>query len=69
LRSASRSISSCMISIDLVQLLGLGVDLHAQTAGGLVDQVDGLVGQEAIGDVAMLSVAAAMVAPSVMRTP
>ena len=29
------------------------VELHAQAACGLVDQVDGLVGQEAIGDVAI----------------
>ena len=32
---------------------GLGVDLHADARGGLVDQVDRLVGQLAIGDVAM----------------
>jgi hypothetical protein len=33
-------------AVDLVQFLGLGVDLHAQFAGGLIDQVDGLVRQE-----------------------
>ena len=38
---------------DLVHLGGHGVDLDAQPAGGLVDQVDGLVGQEAVGDVAV----------------
>ena len=38
--------------VDLVELGGHRVDLHAQLRGGLVDQVDGLVGQEAIGDVA-----------------
>jgi hypothetical protein len=40
-------------AVDLIQLLRLGVDLHAQPAGRLVDQVDGLVGQEAVGDVAV----------------
>uniref|UniRef100_A0A0N4ZZD3 NDK domain-containing protein n=1 Tax=Parastrongyloides trichosuri TaxID=131310 RepID=A0A0N4ZZD3_PARTI len=40
-------------AVDLVQRLGLGVDGHAHAAGGLVDQVDGLVGQEAVGDVAV----------------
>jgi hypothetical protein len=39
--------------VDLVQLLGLGIDLHAQARRGLVDEVDGLVGQEAVGDVAV----------------
>ena len=39
--------------LDLVQLGRVGGDLHAQPAGGLVDQVDGLVGQEAVGDVAV----------------
>ena len=29
------------------------VELHAQAACGLIDQVDGLVGQETIGDVAI----------------
>ena len=29
------------------------VELHAQAACGLVDQVDGLVGQEAVGDIAI----------------
>ncbi len=33
--------------------LGLGIDLHADARGGLVDQVDGLVGQLAVGDVAV----------------
>ncbi len=41
------------LAVDLVQRLRLGVDLHAQPAGRLVDQVDRLVGQEAVGDVAM----------------
>ncbi len=39
--------------IQAVERLGLGVDFHADAAGGLVDQVDGLVRQLAIGDVAM----------------
>ena len=37
----------------LVQLGGQRIDLDAQLAGRLVDQVDGLVGQEAPGDVAV----------------
>ncbi|GLE51006.1 hypothetical protein ATCCBAA256_05930 [Mycobacterium montefiorense] len=39
--------------LDLVDLDGPGVDLHFQPASGLVDQVDGLVRQEAGGDVAV----------------
>ena len=39
--------------VQLVQFLGLAVDLHAQPARRLVDQVDRLVGQEAVGDVAV----------------
>ena len=37
----------------LVQLGGHAGRLHAQLGGGLVDQVDRLVGQEAVGDVAV----------------
>lgn len=37
--------------LDLVDLDGPRVDLHPQPAGRLVDQVDGLVGQEAGGDI------------------
>jgi len=40
-------------AIQAIELFGLGVDLHADTAGGLVDQVDGLVRQLAIGDIAV----------------
>ncbi len=40
-------------AVELVERLGLGIDLHAEPRGGLVHQVDGLVGQEAIGDVAV----------------
>ena len=39
--------------VELVEMLGLGVDLHAQPRRRLVDEVDGLVGQEAVGDVAV----------------
>ena len=39
--------------VELVELLGLGVDLHPQARRRLVDQVDGLVRQEAVGDVAV----------------
>ena len=40
-------------ALDLVDLGGHRVDLDAQPRGGLVDQVDRLVGQEAVGDVAL----------------
>ena len=40
-------------ALETVERLGLGVDLHADARGGLVDQVDGLVGQLAVGDVAV----------------
>ena len=39
--------------LDDVDLGRQGVDLDAQFAGRLVDQVDGLVGQEAVGEVAV----------------
>ena len=39
--------------LDLVELGRHRVDLHPQPRRGLVDEVDGLVGQEAVGDVAM----------------
>jgi len=39
--------------LQLVQLDRHGVDLHPQAARGLVDEVDRLVGQEALGDVAV----------------
>ena len=37
---------------DLVELLRHRIDLGAQFRGGLVDQIDGFVGEKAIGDVA-----------------
>ena len=40
-------------AVELVHRLRLGVDLHLDARGRLVDQVDRLVGQEAVGDVAM----------------
>ena len=40
-------------AVELVDLLGLAVDLHPLARGRLVDQVDRLVGQEAVGDVAV----------------
>src|SRR5690606_39537157 len=40
-------------AIYLVKLLLLGVDLHPQAARGLVYQIDRLVGQKAIRDVAV----------------
>ena len=39
--------------LELVELDRHRVDLHPQPAGGLVDEVDRLVGQEALGDVAV----------------
>ena len=39
--------------LHFVDLAGHALQLHRQPAGGLVHQVDGLVGQEAVGDVAV----------------
>ena len=39
--------------VEILDLLGLGFDLHADPARRLVHQVDRLVGQEAVGDVAV----------------
>ena len=41
------------LAIQLVEFFGLAIHLHPQAAGGFVHQVDGLVGQEAVGDVAV----------------
>ena len=41
------------LAIQLVQFFGLGVHFHPQAAGGFVHQVDGLVGQKAVGDIAV----------------
>ena len=40
-------------ALDFVDFDGQRIDLHAQRGGGFVDEVDGLVGQETVGDVAM----------------
>ena len=40
-------------ALELVEFDGHRIHLHAQPAGGLVDEVDRLVGQEAVGDVAV----------------
>ena len=58
------------LALRQIDLFGHAVDLDAQTAGGLVHKVDGLVGQEAVGDVAVRTARAqATMAASVMRTP
>ena len=41
------------LPLDDVQLGGHGVDLGADHGAGLVDEVDGLVGEEAVGDIAV----------------
>ena len=41
------------LAFEVVDLGGDGADLVGQRGGGFVDQVDGLVGQEAVGDVAV----------------
>ncbi len=43
----------CGAAFEVVDLGGDGADLDGERGGGLVDQVDGLVGQEAVGDVAV----------------
>ena len=40
-------------AVEILDFLGLGLDLHPDPAGGLVHQVDRLVGEEAVGDVAV----------------
>ena len=69
--SASRSISSCICRrSDLVQLRRHRVDLGAQLGRRFVHQVDRLVRQEAVGDVAVGSAPPPPPAPkSLMRTP
>ncbi len=54
---------------DLVELLRHRVDFGAQLGRGLVDQVDRLVGQEAIGDVAVAHRRGRDERASLMRTP
>ena len=44
------------LTVDRVDVDGHGVELHAQARGGLVDEVDGLVGQKPVGDVAVREV-------------
>src|SRR5438445_8742095 len=41
------------LALDFVELAGETVDLHPQAGSGLIDQVDRLVRQEAVGDVAL----------------
>ena len=41
------------VALDLVDFDRHGINRHAQTGGGFVDQVDGLVWQEPISDVAL----------------
>ena len=52
------------VPVDLVDLGRLGVDLHPDPRGGLVDEVDRLVGQEAVGDVAVAEASPRRPAPS-----
>ena len=40
-------------AVDRIELFRLGIDLHLQPRRGLVDQIDRLVGQEPVGDVAV----------------
>ena len=42
----------CPLARDVVEFLGHGVAFHAQFCGSLVHQVDGLVGQETVADIA-----------------
>ena len=41
------------LTVDRIELLRLGIDLHLEACSRLVDEVDGLVREEAIGDVAV----------------
>ena len=40
-------------AVDRIEFFRLGIDLHLEPRSRLVDQIDRLVGQEAVGDVAM----------------
>ena len=40
-------------ALDLIDFARDAFEFHGQAAGGFVDQVDGFVGQEAVGDVAL----------------
>ena len=40
-------------AFELIKRFGLGVDFHLDTAGSLINQVNGLIGQVAISDVAV----------------
>ena len=40
-------------TVELVDLFGLGIHFHAPPTGGLIDEIDGLVGQESVRDVAV----------------
>ena len=52
--TASRSMRSWISApVEPVHRLGLGIDLHLDARRRLVDQIDRLVGQEAVGDVAL----------------
>ena len=41
------------VPVDLIDLGRLRIDLHADTRGSFINQIDGLVGEKAIGDIAM----------------
>src|SRR6266498_1835356 len=41
------------LAVDRIEFLRLGIDLHLEARGSLIDQVDGLVRKIAVGDVAM----------------
>ena len=41
------------LAVDRIELFGLGIDLHLQPRRGLVHQIDRLVWQEAVGNVAV----------------
>ena len=41
------------LAVHQIELFRLGIDLHLQPRRGLIHQIDGFVGQEAVGDVAV----------------
>ena len=41
------------LALELIDLSGNGADLNGERRGGFVDEIDGLVGQEAVADVAV----------------
>jgi len=56
-------------ALKFVDLRRNRIDFNPESRGGFIDEIDGLVRKESIGDVSLDNVAAAMSAESWIRTP